>query len=110
MLLLMYPVPAHCSITQDPIPVSVECPSVGKAAGCEETCHCCYQALGCLGYVAAYKSQILVLGCVTGEVLDCEGVMNAAASWEKAMVTSWANVGWKGGEQVKRQEVREGSE
>jgi hypothetical protein len=36
--------------------------------------------------------------------------MNAAASWEKVMVTSWVTEGWMGGEQVKRQEVPEESE
>jgi hypothetical protein len=36
--------------------------------------------------------------------------MNAAASWEKVMVTSWVIGGWKGGELVKKLEVPEGSE
>jgi hypothetical protein len=47
---------------------------------------------------------------VIGEVLGCEAARSAAASWEKVMVTSWATAGRKGGEQVKRQEVQEGSE
>jgi hypothetical protein len=75
--------------------------------GCVETNNCCYQALYCLGYVATW---ILVLGCVTGEVLGCEVVMNAVASWEKEMVTSWVIEEQKGGEQVKRREVPEESE
>lgn len=47
---------------------------------------------------------------MTGEVLGCEAVMNAVASWEKEMVTSWVTEGQKGGEQVKRREVPEVSE
>jgi hypothetical protein len=47
---------------------------------------------------------------VTGEVLGCVEAMNVAASWEKAMVTSWVTVGWKDGEWVMRKEVLVGSE
>jgi len=68
--------------------VSVECPFLVRAACCEETSRCCCQAPCCLGYAAKQKSQIRALGCVTGEVLGCEEVMNVAASWEKVMVTS----------------------
>jgi hypothetical protein len=42
---------------------------------------------------------------VTGEVLGCEEAMNAAASREKVMGTSWVTVGWKDGEWVMRMEV-----
>jgi hypothetical protein len=93
-----------------PIPVSVECPFEVRAACCEETCHCCFQALCYLGYAAKQKSQIQALGYVTGEVLGCEEVTNVAASWEKVMVTSWVTVGWKDGEWVMRTEVLVGSE
>lgn len=84
----------------------MEYPFEGKLANCVETYNCCYLVLCCLDYVATW---ILVLGCVTGEVLGCEVVMNAVASWEKETVTSWVTEGQKG-EQVKRREVPEESE